>query len=168
MSDLFQDGIASEFIKEIWNVMARADWHIFQILTKRPQNMLSVLRQHHLPTLPNVWLGTSVECADYKSRIGELRAVPAAIRFVSFEPLIGQIGKVDLTAIHWSIVGGESGPSARPMKANWVEEIRRQCLDQDVVFFFKQWGGVNKKSTGRQYRGRTWDDFPGAMDNTVI
>ena len=166
MSDLFQDGIPIEFITKIWNTMSRAGWHVFQVLTKRPDNMLSVFHQEHLPALPNVWLGTSVECADYKSRIDELRAAPAYIRFVSFEPLIGQIGKVDLTAIHWAIVGGESGPNARPMKGSWVEEIRRQCVAQDAAFFFKQWGGVNKKVRGRRYRGRTWDDFPEILDTT--
>lgn len=160
MSDLFQDDVPTELVANVWDVMATAHWHVFQVLTKRPDNMLKVVKDARLAVLPNVWLGTSVESLKYSARISILRRVPAAIRFISFEPLIGPIGKVNLKGIHWAIVGGESGPKARPMDKEWVEEIRMQCASQDVAFFFKQWGGTNKKSTGRIYRGRTWDAFP--------
>lgn len=160
MSDLFQDGVPAELVANVWKVMAAAHWHIFQILTKRPDNMLSVVREAKLPTLPNVWLGTSIETAKFKYRVASLRRVPAAVRFVSFEPLVGPVGKIDLSDIHWAIIGGESGPKARVMDQDWVEELRVQCENQRVAFFFKQWGGTNKKSAGRLYRGRTWDDFP--------
>jgi protein gp37 len=160
MSDLFQDGVPTDIVRDVWGVMEKADWHIFQILTKRPDNMLKVVKDAKLPALPNVWLGASVEAGKFNPRIALLRRVPAAVRFVSFEPLIGAIGKVNLTGIHWAIIGGESGPKARPMDKDWVEELRLQCKAQEVAFFFKQWGGTNKKSTGRVYRGRTWDAFP--------
>lgn len=160
MSDLFQEGIPDDYVVRVWNVMQQAHWHIFQVLTKRPDNMLRVIKQNKLSPLPNVWLGTSVESGQYKSRIGILRRVPAYIRFISFEPLIGPIGKVNLKDVHWAIVGGESGPGARLMEKDWVEDIRSQCKTQKVAFFFKQWGGVNKKSAGRIYRGRTWDEYP--------
>jgi protein gp37 len=160
MSDLFQDGVPVKVVANVWKVMSAAHWHVFQILTKRPDNMLKVVKEAKLPTLSNVWLGTSVESAKYKCRVGILRRVPAAVRFVSFEPLVGSVGKIDLSNIHWAIVGGESGPKSRPMDTDWVEELRAQCERQRVAFFFKQWGGINKKSTGRLYRGRTWDDFP--------
>ena len=160
MSDLFQDGVPAEFIARVWDVMVRAERHVFQILTKRPENMLRIVRESGLAVRPNIWLGTSVESAAYKHRIDDLRRVPAAIRFVSFEPLIGGIGRVNLGAIHWAIVGGESGPRARPMKPEWVDTLHAQCRRQGVAFFFKQWGGVNKKATGRQYLSRTWDEYP--------
>ena len=168
MSDLFQDGVPDEFVKNVWSVMHRAHWHIFQVLTKRPDNMLRVITENQLPALHNVWLGTSVESGKYKSRITLLRRVPAQIRFISFEPLIGAIGKVNLNGVHWAIVGGESGPGARPMEQKWVEEIRSQCKTQKVAFFFKQWGGINKKSAGRIYRGRTWDEYPKALPTNSI
>jgi protein gp37 len=160
MSDLFQDGVPDEFIKKVWNVMERTPQHTFQILTKRPENMLRVLVALELPILPHVWLGTSVESAKYKGRISYLRKVPAAVRFISFEPLISSIGEVDLKDIHWAIVGGESGPGARPMEKTWVEEIQSQCKKSKIAFFFKQWGGKNKKAAGRKLRGRTWDEYP--------
>lgn len=160
MSDLFQEGVPPSFIARVWQVMKQAHWHTYQILTKRPDNMRAMLRDLSVDVLPNVWLGTSVESAAYRSRIVELRRVPALVRFVSFEPLIGRVGRVNLSGIHWAIVGGESGPSARNMRADWMEEIRTQCRDQRVAFFFKQWGGTNKKASGRSYRGRTWDSFP--------
>jgi protein gp37 len=158
MSDLFQDAVPDEFIHRVWDVMAHAHWHIFQVLTKRPENMRRLTA--HLPLLPNVWLGTSVESAEYADRIRQLQATTAAIRFVSFEPLLDSVGPVDLAGIHWAIIGGESGPKARPMKVKWVDEIKRQCRSDGVRFFFKQWGGTNKKAAGREYRGRTWDEFP--------
>lgn len=162
MSDLFQDGVPLKFIDRVWDAMEEANWHTYQILTKRPENMLSVLKKLGRRALPNVWLGTSVESGKYKARIAKLREVPAHVRFISFEPLIGSIGETCLAGIHWAIVGGESGPGARPMKPDWVEEIRQQCKNQKVQFFFKQWGGTNKKAAGREYRGRTWDSFPTA------
>src|SRR5215211_1070255 len=160
MSDLFQDGVPISFIRRIWETMEQADWHIYQILTKRPDNMLTVLGALSRPVVPHIWLGTSVELADYKDRIAKMREVPAQIRFISFEPLLGPLGNINMSGIHWAIVGGESGPSSRPMKIERIEEIRRQCRDQNVAFFFKQWGGRNKKASGRKYRGRTWDAFP--------
>lgn len=165
MSDLFQDGIPAEFIARVWDTMKRAPQHTFQILTKRPENMLALLGGPEFPVLPNVWLGTSVELAAYKGRIASLRKVPAAVRFISFEPLLGSLGRLSLKGIHWAIVGGESGPNARPMEEAWVDAIEVQCRAQGVAFFFKQWGGRNKKATGRLYRGRTWDDYP--SDATV-
>jgi protein gp37 len=160
MSDLFQDGIPSDIIAKIWTVMEATPQHTFQILTKRPENMLRIVMSEKLSILPNVWLGTSVESEKYKKRIDHLRLVPAAVRFISFEPLIKSVGKLDLEGIHWAIVGGESGPKARPMAQEWVREIQAQCRKQRVAFFFKQWGGVNKKKTGRLFRGRTWDEYP--------
>ena len=160
MSDLFQDGVPGTFIREVWSVMEHASRHTFQILTKRPDNMLAAIKEQHLPVLSNVWLGTSVENLDYVARIRILRKVPAAIRFVSFEPLIGSVGRVNLRGVHWAIVGGESGPSARPMKAEWVTEIQSACERYGTAFFFKQWGGSNKKKTGRLLKGRTWDEYP--------
>jgi len=160
MSDLFQDGVPDDYIRRVWDVMERTPRHIYQILTKRPQNMLRVLSGSDFPILPNVWLGTSVESKRYAGRIALLRRVPARIRFISFEPLIASVGRPDLSGIHWAIIGGESGPRARPMDEKWVEEIHGQCCAQNVAFFFKQWGGVNKKATGRKYRKRTWDEYP--------
>ena len=161
MSDLFQDGVPEEFIAQrLGNDGADADWHTFQILTKRPENMSRVLDSLSMPVLPNVWLGTSVESSEYVDRIAELQKVRAQVRFVSFEPLLAPVGKIDLSGIHWAIVGGESGPRSRDMQAEWVEEIRRQCRPRGTKFFFKQWGGTNKKSAGRTYRGKTWDAFP--------
>ncbi len=160
MSDLFQDGVPNAFVERIWGVMAQARQHIFQILTKRPENMRRVIASAKLGTLPNVWLGVSVESSAYRHRILELRGIPAAVRFVSFEPLIGGIGRVNLEGVHWAIVGGESGPSARPMKECWVDNVANECERQGVAFFFKQWGGVQKKKAGRMYRNRIWDAYP--------
>ena len=160
MSDLFQEAIGVDIVERVWEVMAEAHWHTFQILTKRPDLMLDVLLGQRLPVLPNVWLGTSVESAEFVERIHVLRQVPAQIRFVSFEPLLGPIRDPDLTGIHWAIVGGESGPRARTMQASWAEALRDSCLRQDVAFFFKQWGGPRKKKTGRLLHDRTWDDYP--------
>ncbi|MCK5273637.1 MAG: DUF5131 family protein [Alphaproteobacteria bacterium] len=162
MSDLFQDGLAVEHIQRVWDVMRRATWHQFQVLTKRPDRMRDVLRGANFPTLQNVWLGTSVENADHLDRINELRQTPAAVRFISFEPLLGPVGRTDLTGIQWAIVGGESGPAARPIEQDWVEEIQHVCREQQVAFFFKQWGGKNKKRSGRMLGGRTWDEYPAA------
>ena len=158
MSDLFHEKVPSAFVRQVWKVMAQAHWHTFQILTKRPERMATLCED--LPLLRNVWLGTSVESADYISRLEELRRVNAAVRFVSFEPLIGSVGAADLTGIAWAIVGGESGPRARPMKRQWVNEIHVACARYGTAFFFKQWGGKNKAKTGRELDGRTWDEFP--------
>jgi protein gp37 len=160
MSDLFQDGVPDEFIWAVWQVMMVADHHIYQILTKRPENMLRVIRDLNLKSSNHIWLGTSVEGADYASRIETLKSVPAKVRFVSFEPLLNAVGNVCLRDIDWAIVGGESGPSARPMAMAWVDEIKQSCRKSGTAFFFKQWGGTNKKATGRKFRGRTWDEFP--------
>ena len=160
MSDLFQDGVPADFIKKVWSVMEQAHWHSFQVLTKRPDNMRDVLKAAKLPVLKNVWLGTSVESADYVDRIKILRTIPAKVRFISFEPLLGAVGKPNLNGIHWAIVGGESGPSARPMESDWVTAIQENCEKYNTAFFFKQWGGVNKKKAGRTLNGRTWDEYP--------
>ena len=160
MSDLFQDEIDEKVIRQVWGVMQHAHWHSFQLLTKRPERMLEMLSKSEFPTLPNVWLGTSVESVAYLNRIDVLRRVPARIRFVSFEPLLGPIVNPDLSKIHWAIVGGESGPRARVMEAWWVEALRDSCQHQKVAFFFKQWGGKRKKQTGRLLGNRTHDDYP--------
>jgi len=141
-------------------VMASTPWHTYQILTKRPARMRATVAKEDLPCLPNVWLGTSVEDKHVLDRLDELRRTPAAIRFVSFEPLIGSVADANLEKIHWAIVGGESGPRARPMLEQWVEEIQAICETKGTTFFFKQWGGRNKKAAGRVYRGRTWDALP--------
>ena len=163
MSDLFQDAVDERFIRRVWNVMEKAHWHSFQILTKRPERMLALLSKPEFPTLANVWLGTSVESEDYLGRIDILRRVPARIRFVSFEPLLGPIVDPDLTAIHWAIVGGESGPRARLMQEWWVEELHDACERQRVAFFFKQWGGPRKKRAGRLFKKRKWDEYPSVV-----
>ena len=160
MSDLFQDGVPPEFIAEVWNTMVTADQHVYQILTKRPENMKHLVESLSLKVAPHIWLGTSVESEKYIERISTLRNTPAAIRFVSFEPLLGPVGLVDLSGIHWAIVGGESGPGSRSIEQEWVDQIKSQCRKYDTAFFFKQWGGANKKAAGRKYRGRTWDEYP--------
>ena len=159
MSDLFQDGVTDEIIFTIWEVMKKADWHTYQILTKRPERMCDVISGFN-HELPHVWLGTSVESASYIDRIDVLRSVPAHVRFVSFEPLLGPVAPVNLDGIHWAIVGGESGPGARVIDREWVEAIQAACRDQRVAFFFKQWGGTRKGKTGRLLNGRTWDEYP--------
>jgi protein gp37 len=134
--------------------------HTYQILTKRPDRMAEVTAA--LPVLRNVWLGTSVENADYLGRIDDLRKVRAAVRFISFEPLLGSVASADLKGIQWAIVGGESGPRARSMNAAWVDEIEAACRRHRTAFFFKQWGGKNKKAAGRVLNGRTYDEMPAA------
>ena len=158
MSDLFQDAVPLDFIRRVWATMAATPQHTYQVLTKRPDRMADLTRD--LTLLPNVWLGTSVENAAVLHRLDDLRATRAAVRFVSFEPLIGSVAGADLTDIHWAIVGGESGPRARPMLEDWVDEIYDACEDANAAFFFKQWGGRNKKAAGRTYRDRTWDELP--------
>jgi protein gp37 len=159
MSDLFHEEMPNDFLEECFETMTKADWHVYQILTKRPDRMLAFTKRYgKLPS--HIWLGTSVELAMYKSRIEILRKTPATTRFISFEPLLGPIGEVDLSGISWAIAGGESGPRHRPVNPEWVREIRNQCVDQGVAFFFKQWGGVTPKSGGRTLDGREWDEYP--------
>ncbi|PSN19445.1 hypothetical protein C7271_07255 [filamentous cyanobacterium CCP5] len=158
MSDLFHESVPDEFIFNVFEVMKRAEWHQFQVLTKRPQRMLEVAENFHsLPS--NIWLGVSVESQAWIWRVDVLKKVPAKIRFLSCEPLLGPL-KLHLQGIDWVIVGGESGFGARPMHEEWVRDIRDQCLDSNVAFFFKQWGGIQKKRNGRHLDGRTWDAFP--------
>jgi len=158
MSDLFHDDVPITFLAKVWSVMEKTPWHTYQILTKRADRMAEATAS--LPVLANVWLGTSVENADYLGRLDALREVRTAVRFVSFEPLLGSVAAADLTGIHWAIVGGESGPRARPMVKEWVDEIEALCRGAGTAFFFKQWGGVRKKTTGRVYRDQTFDEMP--------
>jgi protein gp37 len=160
MSDLFHPEVPVGFIREVWGVMGRTARHTYQILTKRPDRMTEVLSSGTFPILPNVWLGTSVEDGRVLYRLDDLRRVPAAIRFVSMEPLIGSVAGADLRDIDWVIVGGESGPRARFMDPVWVDEIWAMCAARRIPFFFKQWGGPNKKAAGRELRGRTFDEMP--------
>lgn len=160
MSDLFHADVPAEFVARVWSVMEQTPHHTYQILTKRPERMREVVTSLGLPALEHVWLGTSVEDSAVLSRLDDLRATPAIVRFVSFEPLIGSVRYSNLDGIHWAIVGGESGPRSRPMEELWVDEIRLACLAADTAFFFKQWGGKNKKAAGRTYRGQTWDELP--------
>lgn len=158
MSDLFHADVPLAFIQRVFDVMERASWHRFQVLTKRADRLAELARE--LPWPGNVWMGVSVESALYARRIDALRTVPAAIRFLSLEPLLGPLPNLRLGGIDWVIVGGESGPSARPMAEGWVTNLRDQCLVAGVPFFFKQWGGVRKKRAGRVLQGRTWDQLP--------
>jgi protein gp37 len=158
MSDLFQEAVPDSFVAEVWRVMAATPQHTYQILTKRPERM--ALATQSLPLLSNVWLGASVESAAYFERLDHLRRARGTLRFVSLEPLLGSVAGVDLSLVDWAIVGGESGPGARPMNPDWVREIRAACLKHGTAFFFKQWGGKNKKKTGRILDGKTWSDLP--------
>ncbi|MDD5224083.1 MAG: phage Gp37/Gp68 family protein [bacterium] len=158
MSDLFHKNIPFEFINKIFIIMMQTNIHKYQILTKRSQRLLELNNKLIWPS--NVWMGVSVENAAYTFRINHLRETNAKIKFISFEPLLGPIINLNLKNINWVIVGGESGPKARPMKKKWVEDIRDQCISEKIPFFFKQWGGVNKKKTGRTLSGRIWDQMP--------
>jgi len=159
MSDLFHEEMPDGFLADAFDVMEQADWHAYQILTKRPQRMADFIREYgRVPD--HVWMGVTVEEAAFKNRIDVLRKLPCRIRFVSFEPLIGSVGQLDLSGISWGIVGGESGCNRRPMRAEWAREIRNQAVAQHVAFFFKQWGGVTAKSGGRVLDGRVWDEYP--------
>jgi protein gp37 len=160
MSDLFHEDVPGNFIERVWSVMAGFQQHTFQILTKRPGRMADLLSELSAPILPNVWLGTSVESKDVLGRLDDLRRTPATVRFVSFEPLLTSVRDADLTKIDWAIVGGESGPKSRAIEETWVEEIEGLCRANDAAFFFKQWGGPNKRKTGRHFRGRTWNEMP--------
>jgi len=158
MSDLFHKDVPISYIRQVFEVMETAHWHRFQVLTKRSGRLLRESRK--LPWPANIWMGVSVESDKYISRINNLRNTGARIKFLSLEPLLGPLPNLDLKGIDWAIVGGESGPGARPMDLSWVREIRDQCRSAEVSFFFKQWGGVNKKKTGRILEGRTWDEMP--------
>lgn len=167
MSDLFHEKVSDDFILSVWEVMRETPQHNYQILTKRPERMRQIMSDTVKTVLPNVWLGTSIENSEAIGRISELRKTPAAIRFISFEPLIDSVGSVNLENIHWAIVGGESGNRARPIKEEWIDEIYAQCNLYHTAFFFKQWGSWgkdnqkrSKKANGREYRGRTWDEMP--------
>jgi protein gp37 len=160
MSDLFHASVEPGFIAKVWGIMKATPQHTYQILTKRPERMCEVLSRPDFPMLPNVRIGTSVEDNAVLGRIEELRCTPAAVRFISFEPLLGSVAGADLRHIDWAIVGGESGPRARLMQVGWVSEIEELCRDAGVAFFFKQWGGRNKKAAGRTFNGRTYDEMP--------
>lgn len=160
MSDLFHEDVPFEFIEAVFDVMRRTPRHIYQVLTKRADRLHELAPDLHWP--PNVWMGVSVESEAYARRIDELRNTPANLKFLSLEPLLGPLANLDLHGIGWVIVGGESGPGARPMQQEWVRDIRDQCLEAAVPFHFKQWGGAVKSTTGRLLDGRTWDEEPSA------
>jgi protein gp37 len=166
MSDMFHEDVPAGFIREAFDVMRRASWHQFQVLTKRSGRLLEMAPSIDWPH--NVWMGVSVESEDYVSRIDHLRCTEAWIKFLSLEPLLGPLPNLELRAIDWVIVGGESGPGARAMETEWVLKIKEQCSNAGVPFFFKQWGGFNKKKAGRILQGRTWDELPTkAMVNVI-
>jgi Bacteriophage protein gp37 len=158
MSDLFYEEVPIDFIESVFDVMNKAHWHRFQVLTKRSERLLDLSPQLHWAS--NIWMGVSVENKDYIYRIDQLRETHASIKFLSIEPMLGPLDDINLNGIDWVIVGGESGPGARPMNSSWVISVRDQCLNAGVPFFFKQWGGVNKKKAGRQLDGRTWNEMP--------
>lgn len=164
MSDLFHKGVPLEFVDEVFSTMEKADWHVFQLLTKRSSLMRDYLstRYGDRAAPSHIWCGVSAEDVKAKIRIKHLRQAPAGVRFLSLEPLIGPLGELQLDGIHWVIVGGESGARARVMDLQWVRDIRDQCVRQSVPFFFKQWGGFRPKSGGRVLDGRVWDEFPPA------
>jgi protein gp37 len=164
MSDLFHPDVPDNFISRIWMVMAECPQHHFQVLTKRPDRMAALFASKQIAVLPNVWLGTSIESADVAHRVHDLARIRQATLFISFEPLVGKIDEIDLRGVHWAIVGGESGPRARPMEEGWVERLYQICRRDDVAFFFKQWGGTNKKATGRELHGRTYDEYPLSLE----
>ncbi len=158
MSDLFHQDVPLEYIQRVFAVMQRAYWHHFQVLTKRSQRLMELSDQ--LPWPDNVWMGVSVETEGYTFRIDHLRSTGAKVKFLSLEPLLGPLPGLKLAGIDWVIVGGESGPGARPIQEEWVTNIRDQCVQSNVPFFFKQWGGINKKKAGRNLQGRTWNELP--------
>jgi protein gp37 len=158
MSDLLHKDVPIDFIEQVFDVMRRAHWHRFQVLTKRGERLAEV--NARVRWSPNIWMGVSVENEKYVERIDELRATAAHVKFLSLEPLLGPLPNLNLRGIDWAIVGGESGPGARAIETDWITDIRDQCKAAGVAFFFKQWGGVNKKRTGRTLEGRTWDEMP--------
>ncbi|MBN2328745.1 MAG: phage Gp37/Gp68 family protein [Candidatus Omnitrophica bacterium] len=161
MSDLFHEDVPLDFIKKAFSVMKKASHHRFQVLTKRAKRLLELDSRLDWP--PNVWMGVSVETVEYLDRIEQLKQTGASVKFLSLEPLLGPLSDLNLDGVDWVIVGGESGPGARPMQLDWVRDIREQCIHADVPFFFKQWGGINKKKNGRILDGRTWDEMPLAV-----
>lgn len=172
MSDLHQDDVPESFVASVYQVMLKADWHIYQVLTKRAERMRQFVQAHDaeldLRKNPHIWLGVSVEDKKYgMPRIARLRDTPAAVRFLSIEPLLEHLGAIDLSGIDWVIVGGESGPGAREMREEWVTSILEQCREQKVQFFFKQWGGVQKGKHGRELGGRVYDEFPSIQTGTA-
>jgi len=166
MSDLFHESVPSDYIHQVFEAMAQARWHVFQVLTKRAERLEALAPR--LPWPSNVWQGVSVENADYTWRIDHLRAVPASVRFLSVEPLLGPIPSLPLEGIDWVIVGGESGPGHRRVDPDWVGEVRDQCVAASVPFFFKQWGGRTPKSGGRLLDGRTWDEMPAGLATFLV
>ena len=160
MSDLFHENVPEYFILKIFNVMNNAHWHRFQVLTKRSDRLAAM--SYKLPWTQNIWMGVTVESAGYKYRIDDLRHSDAYIKFLSMEPLLGPVRDLDLANIDWVIVGGESGPKARPIEIEWIREIRDRCETSNVPFFFKQWGGIRKKKKGRTLDGKIWDELPAA------
>jgi protein gp37 len=162
MSDLFHEDVPEEYILRVFEVMNQAHWHQYQILTKRPERLVTL--DPKLPWNKHIWMGVSVESEAYTWCIDLLRKTSAHIRFLSLEPLLGPLPHLNLNGIHWAIVGGESGPRARPMREEWVLEIQKQCRRARVPFFFKQWGGVNKKRAGRLLKNRTWNEMPVLTD----
>jgi len=162
MSDLFHPDVPLEYIEKIFSVMQRASWHTFQILTKRPERLSDIYQYLEWPK--NIWIGVSVETSDYKYRIEHLGRIPAAVRFLSIEPLLGPINQLPLQKIDWVILGGESGPHARKMKPDWVFPIRDKCLKSGVPFFFKQWGGTRKSKSGNSLNGKIWHELPTAKN----
>jgi protein gp37 len=166
MSDLFHRDVPVDFIKKVFDVMGRAHWHQYQVLTKRSDRLLELSGE--LNWAPQIWMGVSVENEKYKYRIDHLRETGARIKFLSLEPLLGPLRNLNLEGIDWAILGGESGPGARPVNPEWVTQIRDQCVAAGVSFFFKQWGGVQKKKTGRTLEGRTWDEMPTESDLAVL
>jgi len=169
MSDLFHKEVPRSFVDHVFDTMEAADWHIFQVLTKRSSLMRDYLRERYGDARGpgHIWCGVSVEDAQAKARILHLRKSPAGVRFLSIEPLIGAVGAVNLSGIDWVIAGGESGPGARPIHLEWVREIRDQCQVQNVAFFFKQWGGLRPKSGGRELDGREWSEFPAVLASAL-
>jgi protein gp37 len=166
MSDLFHKDVPRPFIDKVFDTMERANWHVFQVLTKRSSLLSRYLKSRYDGTQApaHIWCGVSVEDAQAKSRINHLRSAPASIRFLSLEPLLGPLGRLELSDIDWVIAGGESGPGARPMDADWVRSIRDECLRQNVAFFFKQWGGIRPKTGGRKLDNREWNEYPGQRE----
>lgn len=158
MSDLFHDEVPDEFIYKIFDVMNTATWHTFQILSKRSKRLYDM--SSSLKWAPNIMMGVTVENSDYTFRIDHLRNTAASTKFLSLEPLLGPFTNLNLSGINWVIVGGESGPNSRPMEKSWVTDIKEICIDKNIPFFFKQWGGTNKKKAGRKLEGRTWDEVP--------
>lgn len=169
MSDLFHKEVPRTFIDAVFDTMETADWHTFQVLTKRSSLMARYLRNRYSAAKapPHIWLGVSIEDAKNTVRLKHLNAARASVKFVSFEPLLGSVGKIDLKGIDWAIVGGESGPHSRPMAEEWAIEIRDQCKAAKVAFFFKQWGGVRPKSGGRLLRRREWNQYPQFLERRI-